>query len=311
MALIPEFILRRMFVKDSLKYGESGFSFSIKNTFAPATLYGFMLDINKKSVPLSHLMLKIAEWEERPASDVTPQNPYPLPVDTLMHVTVKDFKARVSRLTIYAITREAGELSFSWNPGMKDKKLQPQEFRRGRFGSLQLKGDAEVELDVKTGEISPFLYGQFVQQMENSVYGGIWDTNGELREDVVSLIKRLKPAYIRYPGGNFASGYHWEDGVGPREKRRRRFDPAWNAWESNLVGTDEFLGLCETVGAAPYLVVNDGSGTPEEAGHWVAYCNEEEHGELGSIRAQNGHPQPYGVRLWGVGNEVWGSWQIG
>ncbi len=311
MALIPEFILRKMFVKDSLKIGESGLSFSLKNTFAPATLYGFMLDINRKSVPPSRLSIKVVEWEERTAAEVTPQNPYPLPINTFVNVTVKDFKTKVSRITIHVITREVGELSLTLRPAKRDRKIKTGAFRRGFFGSGPIKGEAEIELDVRTGTVSPLIYGQSVQHMENCVYGGIWNTEGELLGDVVDLIRRLKPAYIKYPGGNFASGYHWEDGVGLRGERKRRFDPAWNAWESNRVGTDEFLALCEAVGASPFIAVNDGSGTPEEAGRWVSYCNEAATGGVGGMRVRNGHPEPYRVKLWGVGNEVWGSWQLG
>ena len=311
MAMIPDFILRKMFVNASLKTGDAGLSFSLKNTFAPATLHGFMLDINRKSVPLSSLSIEAAEWEERTAADVTPQNPYPLPVNTLVNVRVKDCRVKVSRITVIIITREVGELKFTIKPKEREKKIKPKEFRKRFLSSGSFKSDAELEPDDFTGIVSPLIFGHYLQHVDNCVYRGIWNEEGILSEGVVDLIRELKPAYLRYPGGNFASSYHWKDGVGAKKTRRRKFDRAWNEWESNLVGTDEYLSLCKTVGAAPFVVVNDGSGTPEEAADWVSYCNEAETGEWGRQRSKNGHPVPYGVRFWGVGNEVFRSWQIG
>ncbi len=170
----------------------------------------------------------------------------------------------------------------------------------------------EVSTEDVTGEIDPRIYGHFVEHLERCVYGGIWTENGErLRPDTLQLVRELRPTLIRYPGGNFASGYHWEDGIGPRWQRPPRFDKAWQASESNQVGTDEFIQFCGDVGAEPFLVVNDGSGTPQEAAGWVAYCNDPLSTPQGKRRAENGHLAPYHVRLWGVGNEVWGPWQIG
>ena len=189
-----------------------------------------------------------------------------------------------------------------WQP-----KKSLMDFLKGPQRAI-LRLDAERT----TGEINPHIYGHFIEHLERCIYGGIWTENGDkLREDVLRLIQPLKPPVIRYPGGNFASAYHWEDGIGPKESRPKRFDPAWQAEESNLVGTDKFVELCRRIGAEPYLCVNDATGTPEEAARWVAYCNEDAHGEQGKRRAANGHLEPYQVRLWGVGNEVWGDWQVG
>lgn len=131
------------------------------------------------------------------------------------------------------------------------------------------------------------------------------------RRDVNDLIRALRPPIIRYPGGNFASGYHWRDGVGDRDHRPVRFDRAWNVFEPNDVGTDEFLEFCHLVNADPYLCVNTGDGTPEEAAAWVEYCNGPITSPYGALRAQNGHPEPYNVIYWGIGNETYGNWQIG
>ncbi|MEW6354829.1 MAG: carbohydrate binding domain-containing protein [Planctomycetota bacterium] len=129
--------------------------------------------------------------------------------------------------------------------------------------------------------------------------------------EVIEIFRQLKPGHIRYPGGNFASGYHWRDGIGPREKRPTRLNVAWDGLECNEVGTDEILRFCELTGLKVMMCANFGSGSPEEAAEWVEYCNGAPDTPMGKLRAQNGHPQPYNVIDWDIGNEVWGFWQIG
>jgi len=150
--------------------------------------------------------------------------------------------------------------------------------------------------------------------------GTVWLDNAELfpadhvagfDPDAVRLWREARLPLLRYPGGNFASGYHWQDGVGPREKRPTVFNRAWNQPEPNHVGTDEFMAYCSAVGCEPFLCVNAGDGTPDEAAAWVEYCNGGPDTRYGRLRAQNGHPKPYNVRLWQIGNELWGNWQIG
>ncbi|MCL6432334.1 MAG: hypothetical protein K6V36_15990 [Anaerolineae bacterium] len=136
-------------------------------------------------------------------------------------------------------------------------------------------------------------------------------TRGGWRADVVEAVRGLRPSFLRWPGGNFASAYHWQDGIGPRDRRPSRIDAAWGALEPNDVGTDEFMALCRDLGTEPYLCVNVGSGTPEEAAAWVEYCNGPADSTYGALRAANGHPEPYRVRYWGVGNEIYGNWQPG
>jgi alpha-L-arabinofuranosidase len=131
------------------------------------------------------------------------------------------------------------------------------------------------------------------------------------RPDVVEAAQGLHPALVRWPGGNFVSAYHWRDGIGPVDRRPTRVDPVWAALEPNDVGTDEFMALCRHLGTEPYLCVNIGSGTAEEAAGWVEYCNGPADSPMGALRAANGHPEPYGVRYWGVGNETFGNWQHG
>src|SRR5690606_7987033 len=114
-----------------------------------------------------------------------------------------------------------------------------------------------------------------------------------------------------WPGGNLASGYHWMEGIGPWEERPSMPNPSWPGLNSNFVGTDEYLRLAELLGIQPLITVNAGDGTAEEAARWVEYVNVDTTTEMGRLRARNGHPEPYGVRFWNIGNELWGHWQIG
>lgn len=131
------------------------------------------------------------------------------------------------------------------------------------------------------------------------------------RADVVATLKDWTPTFLRWPGGNFASAYRWEQGLGPRDKRPGYLDPAWNTWEPNDVGTHEFIDLCRHVGSEPILTINMGNADPAEAARWVEYCNGDADTPMGQIRAANGSPEPFNVRTWFVGNEQFGNWQVG
>jgi len=165
--------------------------------------------------------------------------------------------------------------------------------------------------------VDPRIFGGFLEHMGRAVYEGVYDPGSTLadadgfRTDVLAALRRLRFAVMRYPGGNFVSGYHWEDGVGPREHRPVRIEKAWDSTEPNHVGTDEFMALCRKMEWQPMLSVNLGSGTAEEAGNWVEYCNGSSETTYGGRRAANGCPEPYGVPLWCLGNEMDGPWQIG
>jgi alpha-N-arabinofuranosidase len=310
---IPEFVLRKLFVQGSLQAHADGFSFALRNTFAPGTITGLGLEVDGKAVPAAGLTLQAGNEAARPAAAISPENPFPLPVGLTVHVRVLGVSIGQGQLKVRAETREAGPLVFGIQA--KEKASRPQKrfrLRLPRFMQRPLKAEVDVDGEAVIGEIHPHVYGHFVEHLERCVYGGIWTEDGDhVREDTLGLVRALQPPVIRYPGGNFASGYHWEDGVGPRDLRPRRYDKAWNSWESNAVGTDEFMAFCAAVPADPFLVVNDGSGTPEEAARWVAYCNDAPTTGMGPLRASNGHADPYGVQLWGIGNEVWGQWQIG
>lgn len=131
------------------------------------------------------------------------------------------------------------------------------------------------------------------------------------RPDVLALLKELNSPVYRWPGGNFVSGYDWKDGIGDPDKRPTRFDKAWNGLEYNDVGIDEFMELCRLLNAEANIAVNTGLGTAQMAAREVEYVNGSTATPMGKWRAQNGHPDPYGVRLWAVGNEMFGNWQLG
>ncbi len=131
------------------------------------------------------------------------------------------------------------------------------------------------------------------------------------REDVVALLKELDSPVYRWPGGNFVSGYNWRDGIGERDKRPPRKNPAWKGIEHNDVGIHEYMELMELIAAEPFIAVNTGLGTVEEVAEEVEYCNGSADTPMGRLRARNGHSEPFKVKWWAVGNEMYGSWQLG
>lgn len=318
MPAVPEFILRKLYVKGSLQSEEDGFSFRLLNTFAPATFIDFAVEVDSKLIAGEHILLRAEGGSERLASEITPEAAFPFSVGVEYTLIVHSAPFPQQKITLHVDTVEAGLVSFTL-PLKKMKKTKHGAVSNRWLWAIKrllpaksLPANISIDAESILGEISPHVYGHFVEHLERCVYGGIWTGDGShMRDDTVSLIRKLQPPNIRYPGGNFASGYHWEDGIGPGEKRPKRYDQAWNTWESNQVGTDEFMMLCTEVGAEPFLVINDATGTPEEAARWVAYCNEPQNTAQGKRRAKNGHPLPYHVHLWGIGNEVWGQWQIG
>lgn len=156
---------------------------------------------------------------------------------------------------------------------------------------IRLPGEGEVWLDSAS-------------LMPADHIGGIW-------KEVFEHIKALNPPVIRYPGGCFADSYHFEDGIGAIDTRPYRANRHWGGYTDNSFGTDEFLAFCENVGCEPMICINFGSGTPKEAADWVEYCNGDANTPYGKLRAQNGHPEPYNVKYWDIGNEIFGEWEIG
>ncbi len=161
------------------------------------------------------------------------------------------------------------------------------------------------------------IFGVFVEHLGRCINGGIYDEGSPLsdergfRRDVLELLRPLQVPVLRWPGGNFASNYHWVDGIGPRDARPARSELAWGGVEPNHFGTDEFLAYCAELGAAPYICLNMGTGTLSEALEWVEYCNSAAKSAWAERRRHNGHEAPYGVVYWGLGNEMYGDWQVG
>ncbi|GCE51195.1 alpha-N-arabinofuranosidase [Thermosporothrix hazakensis] len=164
------------------------------------------------------------------------------------------------------------------------------------------------------GQVSPYLHGHFAEHLGDLIYPGIYvgeqadipHTNG-LRNAVIEALRPLQIPVLRWPGGCFADGYHWRDGIGPRERRPLRLNPNWGmAEEPNSFGTHEFIAFCRAIGAEPYFAGNLGSGTPAELRDWVEYCNFAGRSALADERRANGAEEPFHVRFWGIGNENWG-----
>jgi alpha-L-arabinofuranosidase len=175
----------------------------------------------------------------------------------------------------------------------------------------------KIDLDRTIGEVDQNIYGNFVEHLGRCVYGGIYDSVSTLsdengfRKDVMAAVKDLHPSLVRYPGGNFVSNYNWLDGVGPKSQRVPRLELAWGTLETNQFGTDEFVAYARKIGTEPYITVNMGTGTIEEARRWVEYCNVKEGPYFAELRKKNGHPEPYSIKYWSLGNEMDGPWQMG
>lgn len=180
-----------------------------------------------------------------------------------------------------------------------------------KFSTLHLHSSFQV------APVDERVFGGFLEHLGRAVYEGVYeptsvhaDEHG-CRTDVLEGLKRLRFTAMRYPGGNFVSGYHWQDAVGPRENRPITRDLAWQSLESNQFGPNEFLELCERIGWTAMLAVNLGTGTPEEARNWLEYCNIKAPSKYAAMREEHGYADPFNVKLWCLGNEMDGPWQIG
>ncbi|MHA1272657.1 MAG: alpha-L-arabinofuranosidase C-terminal domain-containing protein [Promethearchaeota archaeon] len=198
-----------------------------------------------------------------------------------------------------------------------------------------MKASIQINTDSNKIKISPLIYGNFIEHLGNCIHNGIWTydkvevplvNNNErligVRKDVLLAAKELKISVLRAFGGCYSDVYHWKDAIGPRNSRKVVKNKYWNTGIrkfirglgpkiQNQFGTDEFLNFCEEIGAKPYLNVNYGTGTPEEAADWVEYCNGSIETEWGKKRAENGRTKPYNVPYWGIANEIFGWWEKG
>jgi alpha-L-arabinofuranosidase len=176
---------------------------------------------------------------------------------------------------------------------------------------------AYIDVHRRIGAIDRNLFGSFLEHLGRAIYDGIYDPGSKLsdvngfRKDVLAEVRELAVPIIRYPGGNFVSGYNWLDGIGPKQDRPRVLDRAWNTIDSNQFGTDEFMAWCKAAGTWPLMGLNLGTGTPEQAAALVEYCNIERGTKWSDLRRKNGVADPYHAKYWCLGNEMDGPWQIG
>ena len=166
-------------------------------------------------------------------------------------------------------------------------------------------------------EIDSRIYGSFVEHLGRCVYGGIYEPTHKtandfgFREDVLELVKQIDVPIVRYPGGNFVSGYNWEDGTGDRAKRPQKKDYAWKSIETNEIGIDEFQQWARLANTTIDMAVNLGTRGAQDAKNLVEYCNSNADTHYANLRRQNGFDKPFRIKTWCLGNEMDGDWQIG
>lgn len=209
---------------------------------------------------------------------------------------------------------------------MKNTTLSRRAFSAALLsGPAVLKGmqtgsnSARIKVDTNRtiGQIDPKLYGNFLEHLGRCIQGGVFDEGSSLsdkegfRKDVIKAVEDLHVPFLRWPGGNFSSNYNWRDGIGPRDSRPRRLEMAWGTIEDNRFGTHEFLDYVSRVKAEPYICANLGTGTWDEAQQWVEYVNFDGDTATTRLRKKNGRDKPWGVKYWGLGNEMDGPWQMG
>ncbi|OCJ07179.1 alpha-N-arabinofuranosidase [Rhizobium sp. AC27/96] len=180
-----------------------------------------------------------------------------------------------------------------------------------------MKANVVIHRDFRIADIDDRLYSSFLEHLGRAIYGGIYepghptaDENG-FRKDVIELVRELNSPYCRYPGGNFVSAYNWEDGVGPRSERPVRLDLAWRTRESNQIGVNEFVDWCKKANTKPMLAVNLGSRGLDAARNFLEYCNHPSGTYWSDLRRKHGWADPHDVKLWCLGNEMDGPWQVG
>jgi alpha-N-arabinofuranosidase len=194
--------------------------------------------------------------------------------------------------------------------------------------------NAKIKIDIsrEIGDIDPKIYGVFMEPIHfsgkmmglpdtvsfNTLYGTLYDPSSKLaddngfRKDYVEAMKELKVTNMRWPGGNYVSGYNWQDGIGPKDKRPVRINLAWGDPDNNHVGTDEWIALNKAIGSENIVCVNLGLGNITDACNWLEYCNYKKRTWYSDLRAKNGHPDPYNIKIWDLGNEVDGApWELG
>jgi alpha-N-arabinofuranosidase len=223
-------------------------------------------------------------------------------------IVVRKGKAYTGRVVLAGTPGTVVKVTLIWGKGAGDRQTVALPALGPAYRKFPFKFEAKADSDDARIEIAGAGTGSFhigaVSLMPADNIEGF-------RAEVIAALKQLRSGVYRFPGGNFVSSYEWRNGVGDIDKRPPIFDPVWHAVQPNDVGTDEFLTLCRLLGVDPYITVNAGFGDAWSARELVEYTNGAVTTPMGKWRAANGHPKPYNVKLWGVGNEPWGDYQMG
>lgn len=244
--------------------------------------------------------------EHTPRIDTSPEKPAGIAHERLGLIEGKDYEGRI----VLAGDPEAApvEVSLVWGSGASDRHTVrvPEIGRQYRKYPLRFRSGGSTDngrLEIVGRGKGHVLVGAVSLMPADNIRG--W------RADTLALLRELDSPVYRWPGGNFVSGYDWKDGLGDPDRRPPRKNPAWKGIEHNDVGLHEFVELCRLIDAEPFVAVNTGLGTVELAAEQIEYANGDPSTRMGRLRAQNGHPAPFGVKFWAIGNEMYGSWQLG
>lgn len=217
---------------------------------------------------------------------------------------MKDFRFQLTRREFTQAGSAALLGSGSWVQGLAAMNAGPV-----------VSGSLSAQISGELTPINRMVFGQFLEHFQRQVYGGVFEPGSSLadkngfRLDVIEALRELKVPIVRWPGGCFASAYHWRDGVG--KGRQPSFDKAWGVEDPNTFGTDEFVKWCRMIDAEPYICTNAGTGTSEEMSDWVEYCNLRDQGRNARMRKANGSAEPWNVGYWSIGNENYLGGEIG
>jgi alpha-N-arabinofuranosidase len=217
-------------------------------------------------------------------------------------------KKYVGRIWLAADAAGPASVSLVWGPLADQRQTVaidavPTAFAKTPLGFTAGGDTAQGRLEIRASGKGSLRVGTVSLMPADNVAG--------MRADTLALLKELDAPVYRWPGGNFVSGYQWKDAIGDPDRRAPRKNPAWQGIEHHDFGLDEFLTFCRTLGTEPYIAVNSGLGDAQTAADEVQYANGSADTPLGALRAKHGHPQPYHVKWWGVGNEMYGNWQLG
>lgn len=213
----------------------------------------------------------------------------------------------LKEIIVEAADRRTGEL------------LGSVQFELGSHNWREYEAQLSIARECVDAELRVYVPADHPRWVDHVSTGMLWldhvsllpvDSIAMVKREVIDMTRDLNAGMMRL-AGNYISAYHWEHGVGPVLERPVMYNEAWGGWTSKYFGTDEFIQFCRELQVEPLICVNDGSGTPEEAAQWIEYCNGGVDTPMGALRAANGNPEPYNVRYWEIGNEVWGQWQVG